>query len=147
MSYYSKTQQYERAHVLKNKLDILANYQAKSLIVSPKIDNIDVVSIVSKDQLSIVNFIKIKHGCVISTHSVELHKKLNETEKDLLTHAVISFRQKNISKATIILSSHHLKNLFSDTKIIVPKIGDKKKISRFKSQKCKASFNRKVICK
>ena len=76
MSYYSKTQQYERAHVLKNKLDILANYQAKSLIVSPKIDDIDVVSIVSKNQLSIVNFIKIKHGCVISAHSVELHKKI-----------------------------------------------------------------------
>ncbi len=128
MSYYSKTQQYERAHVLKNKLDILANYQAKSLIVSPKIDDIDVVSIVSKNQLSIVNFIKIKHGCVISAHSVELHKKLNETEEDLLTHAVISFRQKKISKAIKILSSHQLKNVFSDTKIIVPKIGDKKKL-------------------
>jgi len=120
--------EFEQAQIIKNKITLLKTYQSKSVIVSPKINNVDVFTIASKDGYAFINFMKIKAGAVIQTHTMELHKKLNETDEELLQIAIIELKQRFKSESKKIYCSHYLKPLWKDVNITVPKIGDKKKL-------------------
>lgn len=119
---------FEKAEIIKQKINVLQKYQSKSIIVSPKINDIDVFTIVSEEDLAVVNFLKINGGSIIQTYSAELQKKLDETDEDLLTHSIINLRDKFKSKAKEVCSSHYLENVCKGFTISMPKIGDKKKL-------------------
>jgi excinuclease ABC subunit C len=84
MHLYAENLQFEDAQRIKEKLEVLENYQSKSTIVSPKISNVDVFSIVSDESYGYVNFLQISYGSIIRSHTLELKKKLDETDKELL---------------------------------------------------------------
>lgn len=128
MVLYSKGLQFEKAQIEKEKISILKNYQSKSVVVNPKINNVDVFTIVSNEKTAFVNFLKINSGSIIQTHSLELNKKLNETENDLLSLAIVEIRKRFDSKAKEIYCSHDIENIWRDLIITLPKIGDKKKL-------------------
>ena len=94
MKAYADAMQFEQAQKIKEKLDILENYQAKSTIVNPKISNVDVFSIVSDESYAYVNFLQLSYGSIIRSHTLELKKKLEETDKELLELAIIEIRQR-----------------------------------------------------
>ncbi len=79
MSQYATNLKFEEAQKIKEKIDILANYQAKSTVVNPSINNVDVFSILSDAEFAYVNFLKISNGAIIQSHTSEIKKKLNET--------------------------------------------------------------------
>jgi len=68
--------QFEEAHRIKEKIEILENYQAKSTIVSSSISNVDVFSIVLDDSYGYVNFLQIFYGSIIRAHATEMKQKL-----------------------------------------------------------------------
>jgi excinuclease ABC subunit C len=125
---FSEKLEFEKAQSIKQKIDLLSNYQAKSTIVNSKITDVDVFTIVSDEATAFVNYLKINSGAIIQTHTLELKKKLDETEGDLLQLAIVELRQRFNSTSNQIYCSHSLKNIWKDLSISLPKIGDKKQL-------------------
>ncbi len=128
MQFHSEKFEFEKAHLIKSKIELLENYQAKSTIVSPVIDNVDVFSIIDNEKSAFVNYLKVVNGSITQTKTVELRKKLEESPHDLLIFAIISLRQDYKSDSPEIITPISLD--FPDEKIsiTVPQRGDKKKL-------------------
>ena len=119
--------QFEEAQRIKEKIEVLENYQAKSTIVNPNISNVDVFSIVSDESYAYVNFLQISFGSIIRSHTMEIKKKLEETDEELLELASIELRQRFHSQSREIFVPFRI-NSEEGVKVTVPKLGDKKKI-------------------
>ena len=128
MNNFAVNLDYENAHKTKEKLTLLKNYQSKSTIVNPNINNVDVFTMISDDSTAFINFLKINNGAIIQSYTLEINKKLNEKEEELLLIAILEIRQKFNSTSQDLYCSHHLKKFSDDLNIIVPIIGDKKKL-------------------
>tara|TARA_R110002073_G_scaffold40547_6_gene115431 strand:- start:94381 stop:96174 length:1794 start_codon:yes stop_codon:yes gene_type:complete len=124
---FASSMEFEEAQKIKEKIDLLANYQAKSTVVNPSITNVDVFSIISDESFAYVNFFKITNGAIIQSHTAEIKKKLEESDKDLLELAVIEIRQRFNSQSKEIYVPFKV-NLGESVKVTVPKLGDKKRI-------------------
>jgi excinuclease ABC subunit C len=124
----SESLAFERAHYFKNKLDLLEKYQAKSLVANPSIQDLDVFGIESDEKSAYVNYLKVKNGAIIITKTVELKKRLDETEGELLLTAIIRLRDQFNSDAEEIIANIPLEEEFEGMNVTVPKIGDKKKL-------------------
>ncbi|MGV7107985.1 excinuclease ABC subunit UvrC [Flavobacterium sp. U410] len=118
---------FEEAQKIKDKIDVLENYQAKSTILNPKITNIDVFSIVSDETMAYVNFLQISHGAIIRSHTLELKKKLEETDQELLELAIVELRERFHLLSKEIIVPFEV-DLGENIKVTVPKLGDKKQI-------------------
>jgi excinuclease ABC subunit C len=127
MRQHAEAMQFEDAQKIKEKLEVLENYQAKSTIVNPKISNVDVFSIVSDETYAYVNFLQLSYGSIIRSHTLELKKKLQETDVDLLELAITEIRQRFNSNSRELYVPFKV-NLGDELKITVPKLGDKKSI-------------------
>ena len=127
MMHYANEMEFEEAQKIKEKIELLANYQAKSTVVNPSITNVDVFSIVSDESYSYVNFFKISNGAIIQSHTTEIKKKLDENDKELLELAIIEIRQRFNSQSNEIYVPFKV-DLGNSIKITVPKLGDKKRI-------------------
>ena len=127
MKTLAEHREFEAAQRIKEKIEILENYQAKSTIVNPKISNVDVFSIVSDESYGYVNFLQLSYGSIIRSHTLELKKKLDETDKQLLELAITEIRQRFHSESKEIYVPFPV-NLGHDLKVTVPKLGDKKHI-------------------
>jgi len=128
MDVYANKLEFEKAQSIKQQLDLLKTYQAKSVVVSPKINDVDVFSIISEDDRAFVNYLKVVGGCIVQTQSMELSKKLNETDEELLSLFIVDIRNKYKSNSKNIFSSTTFNNNLGDLKIVTPKIGDKRKL-------------------
>ena len=131
MQKYAEELKFEAAQKIKEKLLALENYQSKSTIVNSKISNVDVFSIVSDDSYAYVNFLQISYGSIIRAHTVEIKKKLDETEKEVLTLAIVQLRDRYNSLSKEIILPFELEQDLG-VKITVPQLGDKKKICSFR---------------
>ena len=134
---FSNNLEFEKAQSIKDKINLLKNYQAKSTIVNPKINNVDVFTVISDSESSFVNYLKINSGAITQTHTLELKKKLKENEEYLLKLGIIELRQRFSSTSKHIYCSHSLDNIFNDLNVFVPKIGDKKKLIDLSLQNAK----------
>ncbi|MFZ4261753.1 excinuclease ABC subunit UvrC [Sphingobacterium sp. HJSM2_6] len=120
---------FENAHKLKIKLDKLANYQSKSTVVSSTITNVDVFSIASESNYAFVNYLRVVNGVIIQTQTVELKKRLDETDVELLALAIpeIKSRYRSLSKEIIVPFELDIEGN-DDYKFVVPKLGEKRKL-------------------
>ena len=127
MKQLAKDMHFEDAQKVKEKIEILENYQAKSTIVNPKISNVDVFSIISDESYAYINFLQLSYGSIVRSHTLELKKKLEETDNDLLKLAITEIRQRFHSASKEIYTPFKVE-LGRDIKVTVPKLGDKKYI-------------------
>ncbi len=127
MKEHAEKMEFEEAQKIKSKIDVLENYQSKSTVVNPKINNVDVFSIVTDEEYGYVNFLQLSHGAIIRAHTIELKKKLDETEKELLELGIIEIRQRFNSLTREIYVPFKV-DAGEDIKVTVPKLGDKKQI-------------------
>ena len=107
---YSKNMQFEYAQKIKEKLELLVNYQFKSTVVSSKLNNIDVFSILSDPTHAYVNYLQVAYGRIVRFHNVEIKKKLDESDEDLLLMCMVDLREKFASKNNTIISPFDYKN-------------------------------------
>ncbi len=119
--------QFEDAQRIKEKIDVLEKYQSKSTVVNPKISNVDVFSIMSDEGYGYVNFLQLSYGSIIRSHTLEIKKKLDETDLELLELAITELRQRFNSNSKEIYVPFKV-DLGEELKVTVPKLGDKKKI-------------------
>ena len=118
---------FEEAQKLKEKIEILEQYQSKSMVANPKINNIDVFSIVSDESAAYVNFLQIAHGSIVRSHTLELKKKLDESDQELLELAIIELRERFQLLSREIIVPFEVE-VGENIKVTVPQLGDKKQI-------------------
>ena len=127
---------FEEAQKIKEKIQVLENYQSRSTILNPKITNLDVFSIVSDETMAYVNFLQISHGAIVRSHTLELKKKLDETNEELLELAVVELRERFDLNAREVVVPFPIE-LGENIKITVPQLGDKKQILELSERNAK----------
>lgn len=127
MKAFAEEMEFEAAQKVKEKIDVLENYQAKSTVLNPKLSNIDVFSIVSDEAMAYVNFLQISHGAIVRSHTMEIKKKLEESDEELLELAVVELRERFKLNSKEIILPFPL-SLGENLKITVPQLGDKRQI-------------------
>lgn len=128
---------FEEAQIIKERLDILEDYQAKNTVVNPNIDDVDVFGMISDETAAYVNFFKIRNGNIIQSFTTEIKKILEETDEDIMEEALIEIRQKFSSDSKEVLLPFHLSVEIPNVKLIVPKVGDKKRIVELSEKNAK----------
>jgi excinuclease ABC subunit C len=119
---------FELAHRLKRKYDLLENYQSKSTVVNSSITDVDVFNIASDEKYAFVNFLKVMNGTIIQTQTIEFKKRLDESDEELLTLAISEFRSRYNSHSKEVIVPFDLDVDDSSIKFTVPKLGEKKKL-------------------
>ncbi len=120
---------FEAAHKLKRKFDLLDNYQSKSTVVNSSITDVDVFSIASEEKYAFINFLKVMNGVITQTQTIELKKQLEETDEELLSIAISEFRTRYNSQSKEVIVPFEMNvDENSSIKFTVPKLGEKKKL-------------------
>ena len=127
MKISSKLLHFEKAQAAKEKIERLENYQSKSTVVSSKLNDIDVFSIISDSSHAYVNHLQVAFGRIVRFHNVEIKKKLDETDKKLLLMTIVNLRDKFNSKNSTVITNIEFDKIFN-LKFIFPKAGDNKKL-------------------
>ena len=120
--------EFERAQRYKEKLDTLERFQAKSLVVNRELTDIDVFSISSTVEYAYVNYLQIKEGSIIYSKTIELKKKLDEPDEELLSFSIWELRKQRESDNKVIYTNIPVDLPGEEAENIIPKIGDKRKL-------------------
>jgi excinuclease ABC subunit C len=120
--------QFERANFYKEKLLVLERFQTKSLVVNKALTDIDVITIAGKEEYAYVNYMLVKEGAIIYSKTIEIRKKLGESDDELLAFAYLSLREQSHSNNTEVFSNEAIRLLPIGIRNTIPKIGDKKKL-------------------
>jgi len=128
---------FEKAQIIKEKIELLDRFQSKSLVVNPSINNVDVFSIIEDAQAAYVNFVKVASGAIIQSHTVELKKKLDETTEELLSLAIADLHPRFTSGATEIIVPLMPEFQLPGITYTVPQRGDKKQLLELSGRNAK----------
>lgn len=134
MQGYAAALQFEKAEMMRRKLDYLEQYQARSVIVSKHLGNLDVFSILKDGDTAYVNYLMVQHGTIVQTHTIQLETHLDENQEEVLLYAIGQLRASFNSLATEIIVPFELPGWQEETidekefLITVPKGGDKRKL-------------------
>ncbi|PIB37295.1 excinuclease ABC subunit C [Reichenbachiella sp. 5M10] len=126
MNLAAQALKFEDALIYKNKIDLLDKFQNKTVIVSTSLRNIDIITLTSADQKAYLNYMRVDQGMINISHSIEIKKKLDEPEAEILQLVCIQMREQFESKSRVILSNIAFESWTEEIEIVVPKIGDKK---------------------
>ncbi|QQV01737.1 MULTISPECIES: excinuclease ABC subunit UvrC [Chryseobacterium] len=137
MTKYAVNLQFENAQMIKERLNILEDYQSKHTVVNPNIDDVDVFGMTSDETAAYVNYFKIRNGNIIQSFTTEIKKMLEETDEEIMEEALIEIRQKFDSDSKEVLLPFHLSVEIPNVKLIVPKVGDKKRIVELSEKNAK----------
>lgn len=125
---YSSNLEFESAQLVKERLDMLENYQAKHTVVNTSINDVDVFGMTSDETAAYVNYFKIQNGNIIQSYTTEIKKMIEEPDEDILEQALVEIRTKFASDSREILLPFPLNIEIPNIKLTVPKVGDKKRI-------------------
>jgi excinuclease ABC subunit C len=128
MAGYAEQMQFEKAQVVKQKIDSLHTYQSKSTVVNPRLENIDVACILSDENYFYVNYMMVSKGSIIHAKTIQIEKKIDEQESDVLSLALDSLRETFQSNADEVVVPIPVDVSDMGIKVTVPKAGDKKQL-------------------
>ncbi len=128
MQVHAENLDFEKAQNIKENLLVFEDYQGKSTVVSVTIKDVDVFSIATDEKQAYVNYLKIINGAIIHTYTLEMTKNLDEEKEDLLAFAILELRERFNSISQEILLPFKISLPDPEVKIIIPQIGDKKKL-------------------
>ncbi len=119
---------FEKAQEYKEKLELLENFQSKSLVVNPNLSDVDVLALLSDEECAYAGYLRIVNGSIIQAKTVDIKKKLDETDNDILTLLLISFRSEFDSHSKEVITNIPLSTTLEGITHTIPQIGDKKKL-------------------
>ncbi len=140
MAIFVKNLEFEKAEIVKRKLEYIKAFQSKSVVVNPKLKSFDVCSILSTEDIAVVNYLAISNGSIIHTHTINFEKKLDENDEDILKSALDYFKEKYHSNVSEIVAPFYFE-YNNGVKIVVPKSGDKMKLLDLSLQNATFAFN------
>ncbi|RPJ76714.1 MAG: excinuclease ABC subunit C [Alphaproteobacteria bacterium] len=144
MNELSAQYRFEEAESIKQRIILLERYKSKSTIVNPKLHNIDVFSLFEHQNSIWVNFLKIINGAIVQSHSVEIIRKMQESNEEILLFAITDIRQRVNSSAREILVPFKPRVPIEGVKYIVPVSGDKKKLLELSARNARQLFISKM---
>lgn len=125
---FAKNHQFEEAQLMKEKLQALENFQTKSTVVSPTMNEVDVITLVEDEKNAFVNYLVIKNGLIIHGMTSEIQKKLDESKEEILGYSLLEFRERFSSTSKEILLEEKLDLHWPGLQLTVPQKGDKKQL-------------------
>ncbi|MEP7279616.1 MAG: excinuclease ABC subunit UvrC [Bacteroidota bacterium] len=128
MAGYAEQMQFEKAEIIRKKLDHVENYQSRSVIVSRHLGNVDVFSILKEDDTAYVNYLMIQHGTIVQTHTIQLKTHLEEDDPEVLSFAIAQLRQTFNSVSAEIIVPIEIDYPEPGIVLTIPKAGEKKKL-------------------
>lgn len=128
MTGYAQQMQFEKAEVLRQKIESLQSFQSKSTVVNPHLGNLDVATILTEGEHSFVNYMMISSGSVIYARTVDIERKLDEPEEEILSLAIARFRETYNSNSSEVIVPFEIEVAEPDLKVTIPRAGDKKKL-------------------
>lgn len=128
MKQFADNFEFEKAQILKTKIELLERYQSKSTIVNPAINNVDVYSIARDEQSAYVNFLKVINGAIIQSHTIEIKKKLDESDEELLSVAIADLYTRFATGTTEIIVPLKPDVEIPGVVFTIPQKGDKKQL-------------------
>lgn len=137
MYQYAAKLEFEKAQMSKDKLQVLADYQTHTTIVNPSIDDVDVFGMTSDETAAYINYFKIKNGSIVQSYTTEVKKMLEETDEEILEEVLIELRRRFDSHSAEIFLPFHLNIEIPNVKLIVPKLGDKRRIVELSEKNAK----------
>ncbi|MEQ8304078.1 MAG: excinuclease ABC subunit UvrC [Cyclobacteriaceae bacterium] len=120
--------EYEKAETYKNKLALLEKFQTKSLVVNRRLTDIDVITITSTNKTAYLNYMLVSEGAIIRSENIEVKKRMEEPDEDILSYVLHELRAKHASKNLLIFSNKPVSTTPNDVENVVPQIGDKRKL-------------------
>ena len=137
MQQYAARYSFEKAQLVKDKIELLEKYQAKSMVVNASVNNVDVFSIISDNEFGYVNFLKVVNGAIVQSHTLEIKKRLEESDVELLEVAITEIRQRFESTSREIIVPFKPQICIPEIQYTVPKRGDKKKLQELSERNAK----------
>lgn len=128
MEHYAADMEFEKADLIRKKIEHLQLYKAKSQVVNEHVRNVDVFSILKDGDIAYVNYLMVNEGTIVLTKTIVLEQKLEETEQEVLLFAIGQLRNIFTSEAKELLVPFEIDYPEEDINVIVPKVGDKKKL-------------------
>lgn len=128
MSGYAQQLQFEKAEMLRQKIDSLQSFQSKSTVVNPHLGNLDVATILTEGEHSFVNYMMVSNGSIIYARTIDIERKLEESEEEILSLAIARFRENYQSVAKEVIVPFEIDVTDDALKVTIPKAGDKKKL-------------------
>ena len=128
MQEYAAALQFEKAEMMKKKIENLQNYQSRSVVISHHLSSMDVFSILKEDDTAYINYLMVQNGTIIQTHTIKVEAKIEEQEEDILCQTIFYFREMFNSNSSEIIVPYIIDYPDEQMKITVPKTGDKKKL-------------------
>jgi excinuclease ABC subunit C len=127
MQAFAEDMQFEKAELVRQKLQFLEEYSAKSVVVSATIDNVDVVSYTSYKEDIIINFLGVLNGSIVHSKTIVARKQIDELDEDVLSYAYNALREQFGSSASEVIAPIEIV-VQEGVKLILPKGGDRKKL-------------------
>ena len=137
MKDYAADFAFEKAQVVKEKIDLLDRYQSRSTVVNPSINNVDVFSFAEDSAAGYINFLKVVSGAIVQSHTIEMRRKLDESPEELMTLAITEIRLRFSSNANEVLVPFKVDMELPDVSFVVPQRGDKKKLLELSERNAK----------
>jgi excinuclease ABC subunit C len=128
MTEFANRYEFELAQEVKEKIEMLSTFQAKSTIVHPSIHDVDIFSIASDPQAGYVNFMKVSNGVIVQSYTTEVKKRMEETDAEMLEYSILEIRDKFQSSSKEIFLPFELETQLPGVLLTVPQRGDKKKL-------------------
>jgi len=128
MHHAAENLRFEEAQQFKEKLELLQKYQSKSTVVSPTVGDVEVYSISSTDKLAFVNFLRVSQGIIVISRNIEVRKKIDEPEEEILVHVIGEMRNHYGDDCREMITAVPID--WPDDKVTLthPKVGDKRKL-------------------
>jgi excinuclease ABC subunit C len=128
MSTLAMQMEFEKAEILRQKIESLQSFQSKSTVVNPHLGNLDVATILSEEDHAFVNYMMVSNGSIIYARTMDIERKLDEEECDILSLAIARFRERYQSAASEVIVPFEIDVAEKDLRVTIPKAGDKKKL-------------------
>ena len=128
MKEFAAKMEFEKAELIRKKIEHLEEYRVKSVIVSNRFINADVFSLLRDGDAAYVNYLMVQNGTIVQTHTIPLQPKLDETDEEILAFAVVHLRTTFNSRSPEIIVPFAMEYEEEGMVVTVPKGGDKKKL-------------------
>ena len=129
--------EFEEASKLKHKLDLLENYRSKSTVVDTNISNVEAFGFAKDINSYYISYLRIQNGAIIASHSVEIRKRIEETDEDILAYAIVDIREELKSNVKTIILPFQIDFPIENVKFEYPQKGDKGKILELANRNAK----------
>ena len=128
MQAHVQKMEFEKAEVIKKKLDHLQVYKSKSTVVNERLGTMDVFSILEEGDTAYVNYLAVNNGSIVLTKTITLKKKLDEPADEVLSFAIAQLRETFNTGAKEIIVPFAINYPEEEVTVTIPQAGDKKKL-------------------